>query len=305
MRPLMKWSCGWGVAVVLALATVGSTAGAGEAPNRGGKEKRQESDSVLFLTPVADLIKPEAGTVEVDFILDYSFDDYLRPGESFCQPFVFLYILDRNNPTNKQDDSRPIITLSLHQGRGQHCIAFGCNWSCTVQKDTNKRATIAFARYGNQDRGPWFKRGERHSLAATWSTEAGVSNWEFFIDGLSCWKDRFADKPDDVRALGENDLIQIGGTSLSPATILGYRISSRARTAAEIAPNKTLKPDDSTTLFLDAKTIGEQGKMDRKEYQKMVQAGKLTMRKGTFIGKFRLVDTPHGKGIQFFSKQSR
>jgi hypothetical protein len=97
----------------------------------------------------------------------------------------------------------------------------------------------------------------------------------------------------------------IGGTSLSPATILGYRISNRARTAAEIASSQTLKPDDATTLFLDAKTVGKHGKMERKEYQKMVRAGKLALSKGTFIGKFKLVDTPHGKGVQFFSRQSR
>lgn len=305
MRPRMKWSCGWGVVVVLALATIGSAAGAGEAATRGGKEKPQEPDSVFFLTPVADLLKPEAGTVEVDFILDFSFDDYLRPGQSFCQTFVFLYILDRNNPTNKQDDSRPIITLSLSQSQGNHCIGFGCNWYCNMQKDTNKRATVAFARYGNQERGPWFKRGERHSLAATWNTEAGISNWEFFIDGESCWKGRFADKPTDVRALGENDLILIGGAALSPATILGYRISNKARTAAEIASNKTLTADDATTFFIDAKTAAKYDKMDRKEYYQAMSAGKLTLRKGTFIGKFRLVDTPHGRGIQFFSKKSR
>ena len=114
------------------------------------------------------------------------------------------------------------------------------------------------------------------------------------------------DNDPDIRQFSKDDMIGIGGISLSPATILSYRISNRVRTKEEIVSKEPLKPDEATTFFLSGDTAAKCGKADRKDFLAMSKKGQIDVGKnGTFFGKFKIVNTPNGKAIQFFDKLSR
>ncbi len=269
--------------------------------------KPKEIDAAIFLAPFNDSLSIEAGSIEVRFCLNYSFDENLRPESSRCTPFIFLKIYNKDGSLlSEKDESDPFLFTS-RQNRGANSIGFGTQYyymKKNVPPPNDKRFGIGIG--GDKENGIWLLENEWHSMAVTWKVEKDGLHAEMFLDGKSQASRIFPIKESNTRPFSKDDLIGIGGLNLSPATILSYRISNRARTNDEIASKNPLKPDEATTFFLDGETAAKCGKYDAKEFGKMNKKGQIdTGKTGAFFGKFKIVNTPNGKAIQFFDKLSR
>ncbi len=289
-------------AVMAAMAALALTA-------MGAKDKAKEIDAGMFFTPAAGVLNLDVGTLEVRFSLDYSFSDYLRPESSQCTPFSFLRTFNYNDKTGvllPNREKEPVVGIATAQWRGTHAIVFSNNrhfkW---VHQPPEKAGHVSIP--GTREKGAFLSKGEWHALAVTWRSETNGLRVEMFLDGKSWSKYTFPDTDSEVRAVGEGDLIGIGGLELSPATVQSYRLSNRVRTPEEMAPDKPLKSDEATTFFLDGESAAKFRKLDRKDVSRIGGAfrslGKAT--KGVFVGNYQVVSTPSGKAIQFYKKLSR
>ena len=267
--------------------------------------KPKEVDAALFLAPFNNSLSIDAGTIEIRFCLNYSFDECLRPETSKCLPFAFLQIYEKDGTLV---DVRAPLSIASYQNRSSHSILFYNN-VYYLEKDTQPvTRNYTLGLLGNKERGIWFSENEWHSLVVTWKVENNALNATMFLDGNVCSSKKFPikDNDPDIRQFSKDDMIGIGGISLSPATILSYRISNRVRTKEEIVSKEPLKPDEATTFFLSGDTAAKCGKADRKDFLAMSKKGQIDVGKnGTFFGKFKIVNTPNGKAIQFFDKLSR
>lgn len=276
--------------------------------NAGTRQKQNITgkgiDAVLFLAPVEGVFNLQAGTLETRFCLDYSFDDYLKPELSSVSPFTFFRIHPKLGTPQNKNVIHPYISIYMQQSQGSHVIHFGNN---CYYKDTKSEPYRAYTLpiYSNKDKGPWLLRSEWHALATTWKLEGDSLFLEMFLDGKSCSKGCFTNKVSGILPLSNAYLFGIGGYGLSPATLLSYRLSNRVRTAEEIAAQGPLKPDEATTFFLNGETAGTFSIMDRNTFDEMSKSGKGLIRKGTFIGKYKIIDTKNGKAIQFYNQLSR
>ncbi len=287
-----------GMIAIFALATVDAAPAAKD-------NKTKEVDAALFLAPFNNSLSIDAGTIETRFCLNYSFDDFLRPETSKCSPFAFLRIFEKDGTLV---DGRSPLSLASYQDRTSHSIVFYNNAYYSEKNTQPVTKQYGSGLVGNKERGTWLTENEWHSLALTWKVENNELAAEMFLDGKLCSSKKFPikDADTDVRQFSKDDLIGIGGLSLSPATILSYRISNRVRTNEEIASKEPLKPDEATTFFLSGETAAKYGKADRKDFLAMSKKGQIDVKKnGTFFGKFKIIDTPNGKAIQFFEKLSR
>lgn len=271
------------------------------------KDKPKEIDAAIFLAPFNNSLNIEAGSIEARFCLNYSFDENLRPESSRCTPFTFLRIYNKDGSLLSEKDETDPFLFTAQQNRGAHHIGFGTQYYY-MKKNTpppnDKRFGVGIG--GDKEKGPWLLENEWHSIAVTWKVEKDGLHAEIFLDGKSQSSRIFPIKESNVRPFSKDDLLGIGGLSLSPVTILSYRISNRVRTNDEIASKNPLKPDDATTFFLDGESAAKCGKYDAKEFGKMNKKGQIdTGKTGAFFGKFKIVTTPDGKAIQFFDKLSR
>lgn len=273
----------------------------------GKKDKPRDVDAALLLVPLNDAVSIDAGTLETRFNLNYTFDDSLRPEESICVPFVFLKVLGKDGSRDEKDEKAPKLSIIAYIARGSHSFLFFNSYY--YMKVNNPPDTIyrTLNTRGNKEKGPWISQeDEWHSLAVTWKVENGGLHVSSFFDGKFCQKTTLPIKESNIPPFAKDDLIGIGGLDLSPATILSYRLSNRVRTVEEIASKDPLKPDKETTFFLDAETAMKFSSFERNDFVRMNKSGEINMKKkGAFFGKFKIVDTPEGKAIQFYNKRSR
>jgi hypothetical protein len=270
------------------------------------KDKPAEIDAAIFLVPMNDALKIDAGTIEVIFSLDYSFDSYLRPDESNCTPFTFLGIYNKDfSQARDKDDG--VILASAHQGTGSHGMTFATNYYYWETKEPQPFKGFGIAMVNPvKEKGTWIEEGECHSVAVTWKVESDGLHTESFFDGKSQAKRIFPLKDTNTRPFSKDDLIGIGGYNLSAGSILSYRLSNKVRTGEEIAEKGPLKQDEATTFLLNAESAAKCAKFDKKDMGKMIKNGKLDIKKnGAFFGNYKIVDTPNGKAIQFYNKRSR
>ncbi len=273
----------------------------------GKKDKPKDVDAALLFVPLNDAVSIDAGTLETRFNLNYTFDDSLRPGESACTPFVFLKVCGKDGSRDGKDDKVPKISIVAYFARGSHSFLFFNSYY--YMKVNNPPDTIyrALNTRGNKENGPWISQdNEWHSLAVTWKVENGGLHVSSFFDGKFCQDTTLPIKESNIPPFAKDDLIGIGGLDLSPATILSYRLSNRVRTLEEIASKDPLKPDKETTFFLDAEIAMKFSSFEKNDFIRMNKSGEINMKKkGAFFGKFKIVDTPEGKAIQFYNKCSR
>ncbi len=285
--------------LVFTLATADTEAAA--------KDKPKEIDAAIFLAPFNNSLNIEAGSIEVRFCLNYSFDENLRPESSRCTPFSFLRIYNKDGSSLSEKDENEPFLFTVQQNRGANSIGFLTQYyymKKNMPPPDDKRFILVIG--GDKDKGIWLLEKEWHSIAVTWKVENDGLHTEMFLDGKSQSNRIFPIKEGTIRPFSKDDLIGIGGLSLSAATILSYRISNRVRTNDEIASKNPLEPDEATTFFLDGNTAAKNGKYDAKEFGKMNKKGQIdTGKTGAFFGKFKIVPTPNGKAIQFFDKLSR
>ena len=287
--------------IFLMMAVAFTSMGAGKKD-----DKAREPDAALFLAPLNDSLNIDAGTLETRFSLDYSFDEYLRPEASNCSPFFFLQIYNKDGSPHGKNEKDPVVCILMHQGTGIHRFFFGNADYFLETKAPSPAKHKGFSFPGSKEAGTWISQGEWHSLAVTWKVEKEALHVEMFLDGKLRNHYAFTTKDTGIRPLSKDDLLGIGDLGLSPATILSYRLSNRVRTKEEIASEDPLKPDEATTFFLDGETAAKFGSFDRKDFEKMSKKGKMDLKKnGAFFGKFKIVDTPKGKAVQFYDKLSR
>lgn len=292
------------VYLMMAMLVSATLTSAGANDNRKKDDKPKEPDAVQFLAPLNDAIDMNAGTLEVRFALNYSFSDYIRPDLSACVPFRFISLLSKEGTSMPSGDSTPWLNLHFKQKRGLHTILYGNNHHYSAPDAEPEKHNSSLGVNSDEQKGPWFKKGEWHSLAATWCIDdKDVMHLELFLDGKSYKRSSFPKKTSSLRPLAKDDLIGIGGQDVSEATLLSYRISNRVRTKEEITSENPLTPDDATTFFLDA-TIAAQCKVLKQSvFAKMVNTKTVSIKgKGVFVGTPEFVNTPKGKAIQFSAK---
>lgn len=270
------------------------------------KDKPADIDAAMFLAPLNDSLSIDAGTLEVTFSLDYSFDDYLRPELSACMPFTFLGIYNKDFPSVRQKEEG-VISACAHMSMGSHGMTFATNYYYWETKEPQPFKGFGIGMVNpSKEKGTWLKEDEWHSFAVTWKVEADGLHTESFFDGNLQASRIFPLKDSNTKPFSKEDLIGIGGINLSPASILSYRLSNKVRTKEEIAAKGPLKQDESTTFLLNAELAAKCAKFDVKDLGKIIKNGKLDIKKnGAFFGNFKIVDTPNGKAIQFYNKRSR
>jgi hypothetical protein len=313
---MSNWKSRSKVIAVLVLAGALTGAGAYAKAREGGEANRKlkavEADAALFLAPLNGAINLNAGTLEARFTLDYSFADSLRPAASGCLPFVFLQVYDGEGAPYvvRAEKADPAFTVVLQQSSGVHGLSFLNRFYYYEAKADPadpgaKQKLFQTGVKANKEKGPWFSAGEWHTLAVTWQIEKEVLRVELFLDGKSQGQRNFTSKESALNGFAKGDLLGLGGESLSPATLLAYRLSSCVRTKEEIASDAPLKSDATTTFFLDGETAGKIKVMKMKDFAGMRHAKKINLTQPVFIGEMKLVETPKGKAIQFYKKCSR
>lgn len=292
--------------LMMAMLMVTTLPSDGANGNRQKPDKVKAPDAVMFLAPLNDAIDMNAGTLEVRFALNYSFSDYIRPDLSACVPFRFISLLSKEGTPFRSGDSTPWLNLHFKQKRGIHTILYGNNHHYSAPDAEPEKRNSSLGVNSDEQKGPWFKKGEWHSLAATWCIDdKDVMQLELFFDGKSCQRRSFPKKTSSLRPLTKDDLISIGGLDVSEATLLSYRISKRVRTNEEIASDKPLTPDDATTFFLDGTTAAQCKVLTHGAFTQMINTKSFTIKdKGIFVGSPKFVSTPKGKVIQFSTRNS-
>lgn len=262
-------------------------------------------DAACLLMPLDGAFNVSAGTLEARFALDYSFDDYLRPSTSGCVPFNFLqvYCNEKNSPNPK--NSRPGFRIAMSQSQIIHFLAFSNNLYCLIDKTDPRIRYGSVTVASNKEKGPWFQAGEWHTVAVTWIVEKDWLRVQLFIDGILRNNQVFPDKLSDTNDFGKEDILGIGGETLSPATLLSYRLSNRVRTPVEIASDKPLVADADTTFFMNGESAEKIKILPYKSFDAMPQDKKFKITQPVFVGDIKIVNTPHGKAIQFYKKRSR
>jgi hypothetical protein len=293
------------LAVVMAVALSGMVAYGKPKANADKKEEKSTVDAVLFLAPLDDLVNLAAGTLEARVSLDYSFDDTLRPAGSRCQPFNFLRIYRSDGLMYGADEKEPVFSVYMNQVRGAHSFFFENRHYYGVRNSDPSLRFSSAAISGDKEKGPWLLAGEWHAIAVTWVVDKEGLQVELYLDGKSQTRRSFPIKESAVGSFKKGDFLSMGGETLSAATLLSYRLSSRVRTKEEIASDKPLVADDATTLFMDAGIAEKSATLKRGDYASMLKNKKLTIRQPVFVGEFKIVDTPKGKAIQFYKKKSR
>ena len=269
------------------------------------KDKPKENDAALFLAPLNDSLNIDAGTMEAVFSLNYSFDDYLRPDTSACTPFIFLKIYNKD-VSSAREKEQGMLTISESQSKGSHGIYFGTNYYSFEIPGPPIYRSGGTGINPDKNRGSWLLENEWHSLAVTWKVENDGLHAEMFLDGKPQTSKIFPLKESGIRPFSKDDLIGIGSLDMSAASILTYRLSKKVRTKEEIASNDPLKPDESTTFFLDAEIAAKCAKYDAKDFNKINNSGEISAKKnGVFFGNYKIIKTPKGKAIQFYDKLSR
>jgi hypothetical protein len=294
------------VNLMMAMLMVTTLASDGADVNRRKADKPKAPDAVMFLAPLNDAIDINAGTLEVRFALNYSFSDYIRPDLSVCTPFRFISLLSKDGTPMSSGDTTPWFNLHFRQKRGFHTILYGNNHHYSAPDAEPEQRNSSLGVNSDEQKGPWFKKGEWHSLAATWCIDdKDVMQLELFLDGKSYKRQSFPKKSSSLRPLAKDDLIGIGGLDVSEATLLSYRISNRVRTKEEIASDKPLTPDDATTFFLDGTTAGQCKVLSHAAFAELIKNKSVTIKdKGTFVGSPKFVNTPKGKVIQFSTNKT-
>jgi hypothetical protein len=264
-------------------------------------------DAAVLRFPADKKINISSGTLEVNFSLNYSFDDYLRPELSEFCPFNFLQIYNRYGLPNGRDQKAndPVICVIMYHNRGIHYIGFINTYYYFNVPGRFDPREFSFWIAGNKENNIWISRGEWHSLAVTWKVDNGSLHVEIFLDGISRRVMNFPEKNDSIRDFNSDDYIGIGGMGFSQASILSYRLSNRVRTKEEITSKEPLKADDATTFFMNGAIAAKFKKYNREKYFKMLKNQKMDIEKETFFGEFKIIDTPKGKAIQFYSKLSK
>lgn len=313
-----QWSFRWNlILVVVAILTLTGVGASGKSPEAKGSSKKAKAvdyEAALCLTPLNNAVDINAGTLEVRFSLDYSFDEPLRPEESSCSPFTFLQVYDGSGapygPSRVSPTPEPAFMIWLQQWKGFDSISFYNRFYCfewprdpAVPGPAQKGYELIVQ--PNKEKGPWFRAGEWHTLATTWVVEKGALQVEIFIDGVSRSKQSFPVKESAVNPFPKGDFLSIGGLTLSPATILAYRLSNRVRTKEEIMSDKPLTSDEATTFFMNGETAGKAKVMKKEEFDAMRKNKKISIHQTVFIGDMKIVSTPKGKAVQFYKKRSR
>jgi len=271
------------------------------------KEKTVEPDAVLFIAPLNDAIRLEAGTLEVRFSLDYSFDNFLSSDRSSNSPFPFLQIYDSKGMVYGNRETDHTFNLVMHQRGSTHGIVFANRFYYIERGDASvaQNHVGGIAVYGDKAKGPWCMAGEWHSVALTWEVVNETWKVELFIDGKFQRQQLLPKRSDTVRAFSKGDYLGIGSESLSPATILSYRLSNRVRTREEIASEQPLKADESTTFFLNGEIAGKIKTLKSGGFRVILKDAKTSVKQPMFVGEKKIVDTPKGKAIQFYKKSLR
>lgn len=301
MRARQKQTC---LNLMMAMLITATLTSKGADINRTKADKPKPPDAVMFLAPLNDAITVDTGTIEVRFALNYSFSDYVRPDLSACTPFRFFSLLDKEATPMNSGYTTPWFNLLFNQKRGKNMILYGNNYYYSAPEAEPEIRNSTLGINGDETKGPWFKKGEWHSLAATWLVdEKGIMQLELFLDGKSYKRSSFPRKTSSLRPLDKNDLIGIGGQEISEATLLSYRISNRVRTKEEITSDQPLTPDEATTFFLDGTTAAQCKVLKQSVFAKMVNTKTVSIKgKGVFVGTPEFVNTPKGKAIQFSAK---
>lgn len=274
------------------------------------KDKKRKTDSGMFLIPAKGLVNIKAGSLETRFCLDYSFDDYLRKELSACSPFSYMRFYHMTSSgglkVNSEKDSLPFINVFQLQPHGRHMLTFDNAEYFFLQKKRTPPVRVKYCRIsGDGKRGVFIKRGEWHNLAVTWEVEDKTLNVKMYIDGELYTTGTFPEQESGIPAISDNDFIAIGGIDLSPASILTYRLSNRARTEEEISAQKPLQADKDTTFFLDGNTKFAKSTKGPSQNIKKFFKSKKNRKTGVMFGNFKIVTTKQGKAIQFFKKLSR
>lgn len=292
--------------LMMAIFMVTTLASDGADDNRKKTDKVKVPDAVMFLAPLNDAIDMNAGTLEVRFALNYSFFDYIRPDLSACVPFRFISLLSKEGTPFPSGDSTPWLNLHFKQKRGLHMILYGNNHHYSAPDAEPEKRNSSLGVNSDEQKGPWFKKGEWHSLAATWCIDdKDVMHLELFLDGKSYKRSSFPKKSSSLRPLAKDDLIGIGGLDVSEATLLSYRISNRVRTKEEISSDKPLAADEATTFFLDGTTAAQCKVLSHAAFAELIKNKSVTIKdKGLFVGSPKFVNTPKGKVIQFSTNKT-
>lgn len=291
------------LAVVMAVAV--SVMGAYGKAKGKADSKEEKVDAVLFVMPLENAVNINAGTLEVRFSLDYSFDDSLRPAASRCVPFEFLQVYGGDGVSYFDKTTGPAFGVRMYQSGGAHSFWFGYRGYYYETNDNPPAHNSCAAVYNDREKGPWLKAGEWHTFAATWRVDNEAWLVELFIDGKPATNRRFPKKESDVGPFAKGDFMGIGGESLSAGTIQSYRLSNRVRTKEEIASEKPLVSDDATTFFMNGDTAEKIASMKSKDYAAMKKNKKINIMQPVFVGEVKIVNTPKGKAIQFYKKKSR
>lgn len=302
----------YGVALLTLSLTI--TGGHGKPAEKTASKagRPPECDAVVLIAPLNDMVNMNAGTMEACFSLDYSYDDYLKPESSGCVPFSFLIATGPNRLSGdlKTGVNEPSLSILEMQSRGNHSLLYHSNlYYCEYPNptDSNEPPIKAYEAVvgSSKEKGPWFNPGEWHTFAVTWVLSNEVLKVEMYVDGkLKQWRS-YPRKASGIGPFSKTDFIKIGGESLSPLTMLSYRLSNRVRTKEEIASDKPLVSDDATTFLLNGDNAGKikSGKMD--EWRNMRSSKKIKIAQAVFFGKIKIVNTIKGKAVQFFQTRSR
>lgn len=275
-------------------------------------EKPPEYDAAILIAPLNDMVNMSAGTMEAHFSLDYSYDDYLRVQSSGCTPFTFLIATGPNRLLGhpKKGENEPALSIYEGQLRGHHALHYNSNlyyYEYPNRTDSNEPPIKAYAESvgSNKEKGPWFKQGEWHRFAVTWALSNDVLKIEMYVDGELKRARNFPKKTSSIEPFAKTDFIKLGGETLSPLTMLSYRLSNRVRTKEEIASDKPLVEDQNTTFLLNGTTADKIKVMKLEEWTAMRSAKKLKITQPVFFGKIKIVTSAKGKAVQFYQTRSR
>ncbi|MDD4101688.1 MAG: hypothetical protein PHU80_03535 [Kiritimatiellae bacterium] len=251
------WICG-----LMFLAASAATVNPAHAQARNTRKVDPNENKAVIMFPAKGNLDVTNGTIEAVFCLAYSLGDQFSAAGSGRRLFALLST--HNEAGERYDAAKPSeagpglhfnVYLGQYQSRDHISITSSLFERPQKNRDPARYVTSGFPK---SKEGPYIKAGAWHSLAVTWRLTNETHTVEFYVDGKRVSRSNTPHRTGySTLRMADGDLLAFGYPGQMYGSLQSVRISSRVRTAEEIAASEKagLAKDDATLLFFNGADI--------------------------------------------------